>query len=184
MSPLEPFAQDLLVVDAEPSVFDGRGNTALHYLAGHGLATEWDSKAARALCRYFCDHGVDVNARNQRDRTALEILMDDDGRIEEERSAGHLHGWNPQAFEEDPDGDVFGMLDTAGARWTEQDRQGQTLLHIVARRPTERAGFRARYLLRKGVDPNLKDSKGRTAADVATQHDNGVVSAILRGITR
>ena len=58
--------------------------------------------------------------------------------------------------------------------------RGQSLLHFVARLPTKKAAFRTKYLLAKGVDPRLKDSKGRTVAGVAADFGNKIVLELIR----
>ena len=179
-SPLEPVVQDLLDAGAEPAVRDSRGNTALHYLADNGLAEQWLSEGARTLCRYFCEHRVDVNVRNNNGRSALEILMDDNGKIHDRRWSHQFASKIKPPSLDQIDGEVLDMLDRAGARWTEQDSKGQSLLHFVARLPTKKAAFRTKYLLAKSVDPRLKDSKGRTVAGVAADFGNKIVLELIR----
>jgi ankyrin repeat protein len=180
-SPIEAVVQDLLDAGALPLKIDGCGNTALHYLADSGLGETSDRAPRRALFRYFCDAGVDINARNHVGRTAIEIFLDNhivhESRWvlpkirEDESSARHVEIEN----------EVNAMFEAAGTRWTDVDAQGQTLLHWVARHKPWYAGYRARYLLEKGVDPGAMDEAGRSAKDVAKAVGNVDVSAVLTG---
>lgn len=180
-SPLELVVHDILDAGANATTHDSRGNNALHYLADNGLAEQWRGIEARVLARRFCEAGVDVNARNNQGRTPLEILMDDSGKL-------HKALWSRNTMGQTPpppslaqiDQEVFTMLDKSGARWTEQDSRSCTLLHITARHSTPKTAFRVRYLLLKGVDPSLKDQKGRTVTDIAKEFDNKVALKALQ----
>jgi ankyrin repeat protein len=77
--------------------------------------------------------------------------------------------------------DLLELFEASGARWTDVDPKGQTLLHWVARHNPWYARSRAYYLLKRGVDPRAKDKKGRTAQDVAEAAGNNTVAAVLRG---
>jgi ankyrin repeat protein len=181
LSPLESVVHDLLSAGARPLEVDSRGNTALHYLADCGLGERTDREPRRSLFRYFCRAGVDINARNHIGRTAIELFLDNhsvyerasDSRVPiEERQcdpAQSVHIEN----------ELFELLEATGARWTDVDAKGQTLLHWVARSKPWYARSRAIYLLEKGVDPRAKDRKGKTAKDVARAADNKAVVAVL-----
>lgn len=135
-SPLEAIVHDLLDAGADPTVLDGGGNTALHCLADNGLAEQWRSEAARTLCAHFCDRGVDVNGRNKLGRTALEILVDDSGCIQNRRWTQHpMEQHSPSTLEE-VDGEVFGIfveggraVDGAGSQGTHAAALGRDTCH-------------------------------------------------------
>jgi ankyrin repeat protein len=180
-SPVESVVQDLLDAGALPLKIDGCGNTALHYLADSGLGEAVGRAPRRALFRYFCDAGVDINVRNHVGRTAIEIFLDN-------HIVHEALGVLPKILEDksparsvEIEKEIFAMFESAGTRWTDADAQGQTLLHWVARHKPWYAGSRTRYLLAKGVDPAAMDDAGRTAKDVADAVDNGYVSAVLTG---
>lgn len=179
-SPLEPVVHDLLDSGADATTSDSRGNNAFHYLVDNGLAEQWRGSEARILARRFGEAGVDLNARNNQGRTPLEILMDDNGKR-------HTALWSRNAMWKDPppslkqiDTEVFAMFDRFGARWTEQDPQGRTLMHLVAKHSTPKTTFRIQYLLNKGVDPSLKDSEGKTVTDIARESGNEVALKALQ----
>ena len=73
---------------------------------------------------------------------------------------------------EEIDIEVFGWFDGAVVRWTERVSKGRSLLHIVAKLPTHKAGSRSNFLLAKGIDPMVKGDDGQTALDVASACNN------------
>ena len=158
---LEASVHDLLTAGADPKACDERGNTALHYVTDDRLADPRRASEQRHLFRVFLDHGVDINARNDAGRSAVELLLEDDGE--------DLETW------ETDDGlaaDVLGWFETVGARLTDKGQDGETLLHIVAKHDTPKAAQMVKYLRVKGLDPMVQDVKGRTAVDVA--HESGI----------
>lgn len=172
--------ETLLDAGADPTAKDSRGNTALHYLADNGLTEQQWAAERRALCHRFCKSGVDVNGRNKKGQSALEILMDDDGKL------GFTLFVDSGRFElpasrnhEDIDREVFQLFDDSGMRWIDQDSNGRTLLHVVAKHSTSRATFRAQYLLDKGVDFRVKDRDGKTAYDIAVESENKDVLSVF-----
>lgn len=129
---LEAIIYDMLDVSAGPLTRD-IPNTALHYLAACGLADRFGVDSRRQLFRTFLARGVDINARNQAGQSALRILLaNGDASTERERDF-HL----PQKYQKDfplsheVDAAIFAHFDDAGVRWTEQNDEGQNLLHIV-----------------------------------------------------
>ena len=178
---LETVIDDLLAADADPLVRDGRGNTALHYLADDRLAVQLQGEQHRRLFRVFLGRGVDINARNRSGRSALEMLLDDNGERAESLIRQNLLLSRNMPPLEDIEAEVFGMFDEAGVRWTEQDSKGRTLLHIVAKHPTPNAALRTKSLLAKGVDPKIADNDGKTALNVATESANQPVLDLLDG---
>jgi ankyrin repeat protein len=177
---------DLLAAGANPLARDGRGNTALHYLADDGLAEQLRAEQTRRLFKLFLDRGVDVNARNRSGRTALENLLDDSGAIEQRRVRENMTEYGKGGFPtvEEIDVEVFGWFDGAGVRWTERVSKGRSLLHIVAKHPTDKAGSRSKFLLAKGVDPLIKDDDGQTAIDVASACNNREVLLTLSAVAK
>ncbi|KAB8748984.1 hypothetical protein FH972_026535 [Carpinus fangiana] len=180
---VEPVVDQLLEAGADPLARDGRGNTALHYLASYGLTQQCHGETTRRLFKYFLACGVDVNVRNKSGRTALEILLEDDGKIASLRSSSSIsypvQGEMPT--KEELNAYVLDCFNEAGVKWTATDPHGQTLLHIVAKQSKgfEVQGFRVKSFLSKGVDPTIKDKDGRTALDLATKAE---VIDILRAV--
>lgn len=93
------------------------------------------------------NHAVDVNARYGNDLTALMW------------AAGHedAAGSNDVA-------DVLALLIDHGARINEKDNRGRTALMIAASLGHDKA---VDVLLARGADKTLRDSTGKTAADLA-----------------
>lgn len=178
---LESIIEQLLAAGANPLARDGRGNTALHYLAVNGLAEQLHGEATRRTFRRFVDLSVDINARNIAGRTAIELFLDDDGSTAVFRATAYLseslYGQNPS--KEEVDAQVLAIFDQAGVNWTETDGNGMTLLHIAVRHSTEMTKGRARYLIDKGVDVLREDSKGRTSVHVAEQYSRKDVVDLL-----
>lgn len=145
---------DLLTAGANPLARDGRGNTTLHYLADDGLAEQMQWEETRRLFKLFLDRAVDVNARNRSGRTALEILLDDSGAMERSRIRNNLtqYGKGGMPTVEEIDIEILGWFGGASVRWTERVSKDCSLLHIVAKHPTRKAGSRSNFLLAKGVD--------------------------------
>ena len=179
---LEPVVHDILDAGADGTTHDSRGNNALHYLADNGLAEQWRGIEARILAQRFCEAGVDLNARNIRGRTSLEMLMDDSGKLHKALWSRNAMRKTPPPSLEQIDTEVFAMFDQFGARWTERDARGRGLMHLVAKYSTPKTAFRMRYLLDKGLDPSLKDDEGKTATDIARQSDNEVALKALSQI--
>lgn len=165
---LETVVDDLLAAGADPLTCDGQGNTVLHYLADDNLTRQAHGNEIRRLFKAFLDRGVDINARNKAGRTAVELLLDDDDKMEGVRYSQniplYMRGNLPTV--EEMQTQVFGWLEEAGVRWTETDTMGRTLLHLVAMHKTASAAFRAKFLLSKGVSPTAKDQSGRSALDL------------------
>lgn len=183
---LASVVDDLLTAGANPLARDGRGNTVLHYLADGGLAEQMEGEETRRLFKLFLGRGVDVNARNRSGRTALEILLDDSGSMEQSRIRNNLTQYGKGGIPtiEEIDIEVFGWFDGAGVRWTERVSKGRSLLHIVAKHPTRKAGSRSNFLLGKGVDPTVKDEEGQTALGVASACNNQKVLLALSTVAK
>lgn len=176
----ESVIDDLLAAGADPHACDRRGNTALHYLGANGLANQLYKDDARRLFYMFIERGVDVNARNNVGRSALELLLDDPGEcltwsvIDEKRDRAVLEK------ETVIDREIFNQLDTASVHWAGRDPVGNTALHLVARYHLTRAPARAEFLLSKGVNPMLTDKEGRSAVYIATVTENRLMLDFFR----
>ncbi|KAJ6445422.1 coiled-coil domain-containing [Purpureocillium lavendulum] len=179
---LESVIELLLDAGADPLACDGRGNTALHYIAANGLALQLHSEAARRMFRKFLQLGLDVNIRNAAGRRAIEILFDDDGSLDDDRGAVYRLEWLAKRYPklEEVHEEVLGLFDGAGVRWKEVDGQGRSLLHVVARHPTVDAEVPAEYLLDKGLDVLARAADGKTAIDVAEENGCKAMLALMR----
>lgn len=175
--------EQLLAAGADPLACDGRGNTALHYLAATGFDDAAPEEPARALFRKFVELGVDVNARNKVKCTAIEVFLDDDnsGRARDndgQPPAKSFHGtFQDEAYTWVK---LLDLFDEANTNWTETNANGKALLHLVALQPTKGAVEHAEYLLAKGVDASAKDKDGKVAADIAEQQGRDKMLKLLR----
>lgn len=167
VSSFETVIDDLLAAGAEPLVRDGRGHTALHYLADD-LLGEIGSRGdkQRRLFQTFLDRGVDPNTRNVDGISALEIFLakpEDDDRREGED--------DPCRYEAIAR-EVIDMFERAGGRLKETNLEGQTLLHAVARQASMRALEWFEPLMDKGLDIMCRDNQGRTPVDIVRDNEN------------
>jgi hypothetical protein len=165
---LEASVHDLLAAGADPKACDERGNTALHYLTDDRLVDPRCASEQRHLFQVFLDRGVDINARNRAGRSAVELLLEDDGE--------DLSTWET---DESLAEDVLGWFEIVGARLADKGQHGETLLHIVAKHDTPKAVQVAKYLRLKEYDPMVQDEKGMTAVDVAREGGNTSLLGLL-----
>ena len=150
----------LLNAGAEPAVRDSRGNTALNYLAD-GLAEVLYGEDQRWLFQLFLDRGLDVNVANHAGKTPLGIVLADVGQRSEQRD--DIYGFTvPERLSEvEVDAKVFGMFEKAGTKWDMRDKEGRTLLHILARFQTKRFNWRWSFLVGKGLILRMRMGKVR-----------------------
>lgn len=179
----------------DPHVRDGRGNTALHYLAdcskeaGHGLLDvalappegitpphdERRNAAARELLDASLARGVDVCAPNDAGKTAVRILLENGSAWHQSREEWYGHPlYRLEALDiiNAVDAEVLEKWDAAGADWSEKDGKGRTLLYALAMYRTDGTVWRCRFPLEKGVDPSIRDDEGKTAAETAVAFGN------------
>ncbi|KAF5977330.1 ankyrin repeats (3 copies) domain-containing protein [Fusarium coicis] len=169
--------EDLIRAGADPRAKDGKGNTALHYLADDDLTAEWYGAGKLQLFHdllkiAFCG---DINKRNNAGKTVAELILDDNGHMYEDKSnAFHSSGSEDQDVRpwSDVDTEVLKALDEAGYDWKAKTSEGGNLLHIVARSGLDqyRLIFRSRYLVQKGIDANEPDADGWTARKIAEHY--------------
>jgi hypothetical protein len=86
VSELEGLVQGLSDVNADPTIHDQLGNTALHYLATDELMNPGRTEHIRKLLKTFVERGVDINARNHADRSAIELFLEDHSRFWDKRN--------------------------------------------------------------------------------------------------
>jgi ankyrin repeat protein len=150
----------LLEHGADPNVTDGRGDTLLHTLGASADATlvalclaKGGNATARnangntplhcggnvASMRQLIAAGADANARNQAGETPL------------------MTGLNQFDYEKVPE--IVDLLIAGGADLRATANDGRTVLHYAAAYWNPKA---MQYLLGKGLDPNVRDAKGRT----------------------
>ncbi|RHZ52837.1 uncharacterized protein CDV56_106020 [Aspergillus thermomutatus] len=183
---LESAIDDLLAAGADPLLRDPRGNTALHYLALSWLddfGVRGDEQ--RRLCRLLLDRGVDPNARNVDGQSALELYFTAFDTTRYQNRQGY--SWDVWQDMDEPyakiDEEVLEIFEKAGVNLRGQDPEGQTLLHLVARKRTLRTYDRLLLLFSKGLDPMVRNAKGETAIDVAMSlepHGESIFATIMK----
>ncbi|KAI9700940.1 MAG: hypothetical protein M1820_006585 [Bogoriella megaspora] len=181
LADVETEVERLLDAGADPRVTDSRRNTALHYLADEGLEGTIHGDGVRDLARRFLREGVDVNARNATGRSALEIVLDDNGDRDGLRGYEYAVRRKEAKGVSDVDAEVLELFGQYGVSWREGDGRGRGLLHFVARNKTKRAEDRARMLVERGVEVGAVDENRETALDVARRVDNEGVVKVLEG---
>ncbi|SCV33089.1 uncharacterized protein FFFS_03612 [Fusarium fujikuroi] len=152
--------QDMLRMGVDRRAKDGKGNTALHYLADDDLTGVYQ----------------DINTPNYAGSTVAEFIFDDNGRMEDNKMGNHgdcsrspsedFRNW------QEVDREVFTTLDDAGIDWKAKTSEGGNLLHLVARSglSQERLIWRSRFLVDKGIDPTALDADGWTAKKIAEHY--------------
>ncbi|RBQ79595.1 hypothetical protein FVER14953_12000 [Fusarium verticillioides] len=170
--------QEMLQMGADPRAKDGKGNTALHYLADDDLTGVWYGTGKREIFYELLKNGCsqDINMPNNAGRTVAEFIFDDNGRMEDDKMGNH--GECSRKPDEDfrnwqeVDHEVFTALDDAGIDWKAKTSEGGNLLHLVARSglSQERLIWRSRFLVGKGIDPKAPDADGWTAKKIAEHY--------------
>lgn len=177
---LEALVDDLLEAGADPLSRDNRGNTPLHYLAADRIGeADRMGQEQRRLFQVFHARGVDLAARNDDGRRALDlfIMRKDDEREELRYPDGEP---SDQVFEA-IDEEVLGCFTESHIPLMEKTREGETILHVLVRQNTTRATSRFQFMVEHGLDPLVLDNDGRTALDIAEarQQEDGKTNPIL-----
>ena len=123
---------------ADPNIPDATGATCLHYAAENIPCTE--------VYRELCSHGVDVNARNKTNATALMLACVKGNK------------------------DVINVLLNAGVDPNIADTNGDTCLHYTARNNCCTGGLQA--LMNYGADVNAVNKNHTTALMLACEECN------------
>ncbi|EFQ99448.1 hypothetical protein MGYG_02459 [Nannizzia gypsea CBS 118893] len=177
------YIEQFFAAGADPHARDGRGNTALHYIAASPIdGSDEEAKVGILLFKRFLELGVNVNARNNAGRSPVEIFLDDEDsgrsvvyKLPPTRSFHGTSKKNPYAYMNLQD-----LFAETNVDWAQRSANGQTLLHLVALQATPLAVDHAEYLLKKGVDASVKDEDGKMAADVAEQYGRDKMLNLLR----
>ncbi|KAK2483381.1 hypothetical protein H9L39_05173 [Fusarium oxysporum f. sp. albedinis] len=83
--------QEILRMGADPRAKDGKGNTALYYLADDDLTGVWLGTGKRQIFYELLKDGCsqDINMPNNAGRAVAEFIFDDNGRMEDEKMGNH-----------------------------------------------------------------------------------------------
>ncbi|KAL6818879.1 ankyrin repeat-containing domain protein [Trichoderma sp. SZMC 28013] len=184
--PLEDTVLDLINAGADIHARDAQGNTVIHYLADGFLDAFKGAEGRRKLFytlldKYQC--ASYINLANNMGLTPIQLVLSYTPR----KNVGHGEQWSefwsesPEVQMQTVDEELFGKFDDLGVDWMVRDRFGRTLLHGVARTETrgDRALWRCKYLIQKGIDPLACDFEGKTARDLASEYQFRRVSKIL-----
>jgi serine/threonine-protein phosphatase 6 regulatory ankyrin repeat subunit A/serine/threonine-protein phosphatase 6 regulatory ankyrin repeat subunit B len=167
------FVKCLVEHGADVNAKDEKNKTALHY------ATERrDSEMVRysiyfppvtkqlpslELVKYLVEHGADVNAKDEKNKTALHYAT-------ERRDSVYFSPVTKQL----PSLELVKYLVEHGADVNAKDEKNKTALHYAAERGSLE---NVKYLVEHGADINAKDEKNKTALHYATEsRDSEMVS--------
>ena len=128
----------LLKAQADPNIADADGHTCLHYAARNYQCAD--------VLQTIISHGIDVNAANEENVTALMIACENGNK------------------------DAINVLLNAGADPSIADDGGDTLLHYAARNDTCSEFFQP--IINHGVDVNTTNKKNVTALLIVCQGGN------------
>ncbi|VDM56304.1 unnamed protein product [Angiostrongylus costaricensis] len=120
-----------------------------------GLKLDWVSTGIRRAetMKVLLDAGADIEARNSLEHTALQCAV----------LAGHL-------------GTVRQLLDKGAAMENKDDKSDPTALHLASALGHDAI---VRLLLERGATVGRRDEHGRTALDLAVEHDHREVAYAL-----
>ncbi|KAJ5556445.1 hypothetical protein N7494_000360 [Penicillium frequentans] len=168
--PFTDYPELLLDHGANPVQPDKRGDTALHH-----LAKSLRHQGFKDLFQRFLNAGVDINARNEKGRSPLFYYVE--GAVQAD--------WIPQGGDNSSDerhDPFFDFFKDAEADFFASDKEGTTLLHLLATRKTdtwESASLqegtdasvgRFKFLMGLGLDPMAEDAQQRTSLGVAAAY--------------
>ncbi len=173
-----PAIQKLLAAGADPLEPDPDGCSALHLIAHHLVG--YDDSKVEALFKRFVKAGVDLNARDNKGNTPL-FPYAAAQKVYSELETPLAPDYASQ------------MLLWDGADFAARNAEGETLLHIVARRSAgegervndERAQLNRdtvtvfKILLDKGLDARAEDHRQRTPLDIAAACGNEGILALF-----
>ncbi len=155
---------------ADLAARDNNGMTALHFAVGNPAI-------AAAIAEVLIDSGADIGTRTKRDgatplRAAVKnasrldvvtMLIDRGAPVDDHSNQGvpllHSAARNPNIAPI-----VIQELLDRNADITEQDRAGNNILHVAMRVRSPRSTIE--YLLNAGVDPGIKNSRGKKPTEV------------------
>ncbi|OQE15475.1 hypothetical protein PENSTE_c028G00702 [Penicillium steckii] len=154
---------------------DSHGNTALHHIAEVIRIDCW-----KELFQRFLEAGVDINSRNEDGETPLFRYVAKS--LLKGLFYGHEEDANPE--HEEP---YLNLFRQAGADLFAQNKQGSTLLHVLAslansRRPggSKTVVGRFKLLMSWGLDPMVEDFRQRTSLDIAAACGNELILKLFK----
>ena len=176
--------ETLVARGANPLETTAFGDTVLHLITQKLYGAKEQSARAVELFEKAVALGVPVNARNDVGETLIFDFMASNP------SALSYEGCqDPVDYRE-----VFGVVKNAGVDFSVRNNAGESLLHIVVKRPSHSPAhhmewgmmrtdmtWRFQDLLALGVDPLTEDNQQRTAIDVAATLGLGYIVNMFQG---
>lgn len=184
--PLEDTVLDLINAGADVHALDAQGNTVIHYLADSFLDAFKRGESRRQLFytlldKYQC--ASYINLANNMGLTPIQLVLSYTPRKSEDHRMQWVKLWNesPEIHMQSVDEELFGKFDGLAVDWTVRDKFGRTLLHGVVRTDSlgDRALWRCKYLVQKGIDPLACDFEGKTARDLVPDDQDLRISKFL-----
>lgn len=158
---------------------DAEGNTLLHHVVTRLITSPEEQSPWLPLFHDLLAAGVSINTPNAAGITPIFEFFSATSQTLFRNGQPPRPHWH---MSQDAHRESIAPLLAAGADLFVRDRNGEGLLHVVAKKKVEAPTVNAfKYLLEMGLDPSLEDVGERSALDVASASGNtGILELFQR----